>query len=57
MAETLICYVVCAERLDNDCETIRCVCIDESTAEKICEDMNASDRLNQYYYYEKDLHK
>lgn len=57
MSETSVCYVVCAERLDNDCETIRCVCIDESTAEKICEDMNASDRLNQYYYYEKELHK
>lgn len=52
------CYVVMAEPREPDYDTqVHCVCLSEQMAEQVCEKMNATDKYNQYDYYETELQK
>ena len=54
----MYCYVVMSEPCNPDYDTtVHCVYLSEKMAEQVCENMNASDRYNSYYYHENELQK
>lgn len=54
----MYCYVVMSESCNPDYDTtVHCVCLSEHMAEQVCEKMNATDKFNQYDYYETELQK
>ena len=51
-------YVVMAEPREPEYDNkVHCVCLSEQMAEQVCEKMNATDKFNQYDYYETELQK